>query len=96
MVLRLMKELSPSVPHCRDVTEQPITPAKAIKTSVILIFCMGAFPCGRCVFDPNIQVFCIFVGFFVFEGRSQGPLRLPLVAPFFRYAQLFPFGVDLY
>ncbi len=53
VVLRLMNELSPSVPHCRDVTEQPIRLAKAMETSVNL---MGtARPRAPSILEPELR-----------------------------------------
>ncbi len=57
MVLRFINELSPSVPHCRDVTEQPIIDVKANAKNTILpaeAICRPFlhFPSRQLVFFP--------------------------------------------
>ena len=91
-----MKELSPSVPHCRDVTEQP-TVAKAThaRVRILSVFTRGLFV-GGCVVDPILQVFDVFWIFWVFlDPWPMAHAALRPMATWVRYAQLFPFGVNL-
>ncbi len=76
VVLRLMNELSPSVPHCRDVTEQPISDVKAnAKNRVLRFFTRGLFV-GGCVFDPSMPDRHRFYFFFCSSRlQSLHPLR---------------------
>ncbi len=101
MVLRFINELSPSVPHCRDVTEQPIIDVKANAKNIVRLFLTYSrtFVCftrslfvGGCVFDPNIADCYVFYFFFFARGESSAPRCAKSLSPrpfaFFRFAQL--------
>ncbi len=56
VVLRFTYELSPSVPHCRDVTEQPIIANERTPISINLILITRGLFVGGCVFDPSYSL----------------------------------------
>lgn len=70
--LRFTKELSPSVPHWREVTEQPIVRLERITSVRILVFVTRGLFVGGCVYDPFISQLGLFCRLFFGRGRMLG------------------------
>jgi len=72
--LRLTNELSPSVPHCRDVTEQPIV-SVVKRNNTTLLICLMIFKLPwSLTFEGMVSEIPDVVFFFFLDPRG-GPLR---------------------